>query len=110
MVRFLRYTIIAISAVFLLATYVSSAMPYDGPDQPPFIIQLKAPMNQNSNAKPQPVVDDIPEREPLNPPIVSEPVVPMLSAPLSTLPTAVAPDPNRPPQEINPRQNPTEKN
>ncbi len=109
MVRFLRYTIIAMSAIFLLATYVSSAMPYDGPDQPPFIIQLKQPMAENSASKPPPTDDPIPERKPLNPPIVSEPVGPSLSAPLITLPTSVPPDPLVPPQEVNPRQNPNER-
>jgi hypothetical protein len=112
MLSYVRYTVIAMSVVFLLATSVTAAM---SPPNTPF---MNVQRSTTTPPKPEPINSDAenaPQRSPVEPqphlsgPTFSEPVAPSESAPIGTLPTAVPPDPAKPPQEINPRQNPAEK-
>lgn len=108
MLSFVRYTIIALSVVFLLATSVTAAV---SPNASPFATIQR---NNVDSIKPEPV-EAAPQRAPLDPqpqmsgPIFSEAVSPSLSAPVGTLPTAVPPDPDAQAPEMNPRQNPIKK-
>jgi hypothetical protein len=112
MLSYVRYTVIAMSVVFLLATSVTAAM---SPNTPPFINVQRSTTNP---PKPEAInneADAAPRRSPTEPqpqmsgPIFTEAVAPSESAPVGTLPTAVPPDVTKEPQEINPRQNPAER-
>lgn len=112
MLSYVRYTVIAMSVVFLLATSVTAAM---SPNTPPFINVQRSTTNPEKVEPVSNEADAAPQRRPMEPqpqmsgPIFSEAVVPSESAPVGSLPTAVPPDVTREPQEMNPRQNPAEK-
>ncbi len=112
MLSYVRYTVIAMSVVFLLATSVTAAM---SPNKPTFIPVQRStenPINPESVAD---TPDSNTERSPNQPqppmigPIFIEAVVPSESAPVSGLPTAIPPDTTKPAAELNPRQKPNEK-
>jgi hypothetical protein len=105
----IRYTVIGMSVVFLLATSVTAAV---SPNEAPFNSMQRS---TTEGTPPEPVSEDTsPQRAPMPPqpqmsgPTFSEGVMPSVSAPVGSLPTAVPPDPDKPAAEMNPRQKPTD--